>query len=225
MLLSGVTIVAPFLPRQRATCAPPNPPPRITVPPRATRRPVWDSWPPDWSVMLPPNVGLAGIRGEATGFLLGVPAQRRSCFVEESWRRFLRASSRAKRCALPLAHKLFGNGLFEAGCRLGRKPTGDFLRIFEDVERMDLAPPQRDHVQTTIEVRSVAVQQRCRPVPLHKHGGIPRPAFHPDAVDLEMQVGQDARNALEPAAERFAVVALTTDRVGAAKAVMNVWRD
>jgi len=31
----GVTIVAPLLPRQRATCAPPNPPPRINVPLRS----------------------------------------------------------------------------------------------------------------------------------------------------------------------------------------------
>ena len=69
------------------------------------------------------------------------------------------------------------------------------------------------------KVRNVAVEQRCGAVPLHKHGGMPRPAVHPDVVDLEMEIGLDAAEALKPAAQRFFVVALTTKRVGARTAL------
>lgn len=79
-------------------------------------------------------------------------------------------------------------------------------------------------METTVEVRSVAVEQRCGAVPLRKHGGMPRPALHPDVVDLEMEIGQDAAEALKPAAQGFFVVALTTKRVGAGKAVMDIRR-
>jgi hypothetical protein len=48
---------------------------------------------------------------------------------------------------------------------------------------------------------------------------------YPDVVDLEMEIGQDAADALKPAAQGFFVVALTTNRVGAAKAVMDIRRD
>ena len=40
-----------------------------------------------------------------------------------------------------------------------------------------------------------------------------------------MEIGQDTREALEPEAERLSVVALTTDRVGAEEAVVDVRRD
>jgi hypothetical protein len=39
-----------------------------------------------------------------------------------------------------------------------------------------------------------------------------------------MEIGQDAAEALQPAAHGFFVVALTTDRVGAGKAVMDIRR-
>ena len=86
---------------------------------------------------------------------------------------------------------------------------------------MNLAPPQGDHVEPTVEVRT-AVEQRCGAVPLHEHDGVPRPALHPDVVDLEVEIGQDAAEALKPAAQGFVVVALATNRVGAAKAVMDI---
>ena len=93
------------------------------------------------------------------------------------------------------------------------------------LEGMDSAPPQGEHVETTVDVRRVAVEQRCGAVPLGKHGGVPRPALHPDVVDLEMEIGQDAAEALKPAAQGFFVVALTTKRVGAGNAVMDMRRD
>jgi hypothetical protein len=37
-----------------------------------------------------------------------------------------------------------------------------------------------------------------------------------------MEIGQDAIDTLQPAAHRFFVVALTTERVGAGKAVMDI---
>jgi hypothetical protein len=80
-------------------------------------------------------------------------------------------------------------------------------------------------VETTVDVRRVAVEQRCGAVPLGKHGGMPRPALHPDVVDREMESGQDAAEALKPAAQGFFVVALTTKRVGAGNAVMDMRRD
>jgi hypothetical protein len=53
---------------------------------------------------------------------------------------------------------------------------------------------------------------------------MPRPALHPDVVDLDMEIGQDAADALQPAVHGFFVVALTTNRVGAGKAVMDIRR-
>jgi len=46
----------------------------------------------------------------------------------------------------------------------------------------------------------VAVEQRCGAVPLRKHGGMPGPALHPDVVDLKMEIGLDAAEALKAAA-------------------------
>ena len=54
---------------------------------------------------------------------------------------------------------------------------------------------------------------------------MPRPALHPDVVDLDIEIGQDAAEALKPAAQAFFVVALTTKRVGAGNAVMDIRRD
>src|ERR1700731_1163548 len=90
---------------------------------------------------------------------------------------------------------------------------------------MDSPPPQGEHVETTVDVRRVAVEQRCGAVPLDKHGGVPGPALHPDVVDREMEIGQDASEALKPAAHGFFVVALTTKRVGAGNTVMDMRRD
>ena len=66
-----------------------------------------------------------------------------------------------------------------------------------------------------------AVQQRRGSVPLHEHHRAPRRALHPDVVDLELQIRQDARQALEPQAQGVPVVALAADRVDAAEAVMD----
>jgi hypothetical protein len=71
---------------------------------------------------------------------------------------------------------------------------------------MDLAPPQCGEVNSMLEVR-VTVQQRCGSIPLHDHGGMPRPAFDQMSL-IEMEIGQDAREALAPAAQRRLVVAL-----------------
>ncbi len=49
--------------------------------------------------------------------------------------------------------------------------------------------------------------------PLRKHGGVPRPTVHSDVVDLDTEIGQDAAEALKPAAQVLLVVALTTKRV------------
>ena len=54
---------------------------------------------------------------------------------------------------------------------------------------------------------------------------MPRPALHPDVVDLETEIGLDAADALKPAAQGFFVMALTTKRVGAGQAVMDIRRD
>jgi hypothetical protein len=124
-----------------------------------------------------------------------------------------------------LAHNLLGGRFLEASGGLSGKTTGHFLRVFKYIERTYFAPTQSDHVETTVEIRIVTVEQRCGAVPLHKHGGMPRSALHPDLVDLEMEIGQDAAEALKPAAQGFFIVALTTNRVGAAEAMMNVWRD
>ncbi len=90
---------------------------------------------------------------------------------------------------------------------------------------MHSAPPQREHVETTVDVRRIAVEQRCGAVSLRKHGGMPRPAAHQDVVDLDLEIGQDAAEALKPAAQLFLVVALTTKRVVAGNAVMDARRD
>ena len=53
----------------------------------------------------------------------------------------------------------------------------------------------------------------------------PGQPIHPDVVDLDMEIGQDAAEALKPAAQGFFVVALTTKRVGAGNAMMDMRRD
>jgi hypothetical protein len=60
--------------------------------------------------------------------------------------------------ALLLAYNLFGDSFFEASCCLGGKTAGHFLRIFKHIERIYLAPPQGEHVETMVEVRRVAVE-------------------------------------------------------------------
>ena len=80
-------------------------------------------------------------------------------------------------------------------------------------------------METTVDVRRVPVEQRCSAVPLGKHGGMPRPTHYPDIVDLDMEIGQDAAEALKPAAQGFFVVALTSKRVGAGNAMMDMRRD
>src|SRR5262245_42166591 len=80
-------------------------------------------------------------------------------------------------------------------------------------------------METAVEIRGVAIQQRSRRVPLHKHHGVPRPAFDPDVVDLDMKVWQDAADTLYPAPHRLLVVALATDAVRAAEAMMDIWRN
>jgi hypothetical protein len=52
-----------------------------------------------------------------------------------------------------------------------------------------------------------------------------RPATHPNVIDLDLEIGQDAAEALKPAAQGFFAVALTTKRVGAGNAVMDMRRD
>src|SRR5262245_28647466 len=71
----------------------------------------------------------------------------------------------------------------------------------------------------------IAVQEGCRAVPLHEHGGVPGPALHPDLIDLEVQVRKDASEALEPAPQCVTVVALSADRVCAQEPVMHVRRN
>ena len=62
-------------------------------------------------------------------------------------------------------------------------PRAASCRIFKHIDRIYSAPPQGDHLETTDEVQSVAVEQRCGAVPLHKHGSVlPRPALYPDVV-------------------------------------------
>src|SRR5258708_40136245 len=90
---------------------------------------------------------------------------------------------------------------------------------------MDSSPPQGEHMETAVDVRRVAVEQRCGAIPPRKHGGVPRPALHPDVVDRDMEGRQDAAEALKPAEQGFFVVALTSKRVGAGNSVMDVRRD
>jgi hypothetical protein len=47
---------------------------------------------------------------------------------------------------------------------------------------------------------------------------MPRPAIHPNVVDLDMKIGQDAAEALKPAAQASLCV-------GVGNAVMNMRRD
>jgi hypothetical protein len=54
---------------------------------------------------------------------------------------------------------------------------------------------------------------------------MPRPALHPDVVDLDIEIGLDAAEALKPAANGCFVVALTRERMGAGNAVMEMRRD
>src|SRR5215831_4061903 len=90
-----------------------------------------------------------------------------------------------------LAQDWFGDGLPETGRSLDGERTGNFLRVLEDVERSDLAPPQGDHVDGMLEVPA-AVQQRRGSVPLDEHHRVPGRPFHPDVVDREMEIGQHA---------------------------------
>src|SRR5262252_7392496 len=123
-----------------------------------------------------------------------------------------------------LAQDWFGEGLLETRCCLDGKRTGDLLRILEDVEVSDLAPAQGNHVNGVLEIP--AVVQQCRsPIPLHEHHCVPWRAFHPDVLDLEMEIGQDSRQALEPQAQSLLVVTLTTNRVDPAETVMDSWAD
>ena len=123
------------------------------------------------------------------------------------------------------ANDLFGDSFFDASCRLDGKSMGRCLGILKFFECINSAPPQGEHVETAVDVRLVAVEQRCGANPLRKHSGVPRPALHPDVVDRDMESGQDAAEALEPAAQGFFVAALATKRVGAGNAVMDMRRD
>ena len=81
-------------------------------------------------------------------------------------------------------------------------------------------------MQAPIEVRIFAIKQRCSDVLLHKYGGMPRPAIHRGAVDLEIEIGQDdAAKALEPEVQGSFVVTLATKRMDARKSVMNLRHD
>ena len=99
-----------------------------------------------------------------------------------------------------LADNLAGDHLGEAGGHLGGKITGHFLGILEFLDRAHVTPPQGERVEPAVEVRRVAVEQRSGAIPLCKHGGLPRLARHPDVRDREMEIGQDAAEALERAA-------------------------
>jgi len=123
-----------------------------------------------------------------------------------------------------LAHDLCGNGFFEASGHLGGQTTGHFLGILKHIQYIHTTPPQGDHMQAAVEVRIVAIVQRCSDVLLYKYGGMPRPAIHRGAVDLE--IGQDdAAEALEPEVQGSFVVTLATKRMDARKSVMNLRHD
>ena len=123
-----------------------------------------------------------------------------------------------------LANDLCGNGFFKASGHLGGQTTGHFLGILKHIQYIHTTPPQGDHMQAAVEVRIVAIVQRCSDVLLYKYGSMPRPALHQGAVDLE--IGQDdAAEALEPAVQDSFVVTLATKRMDASKSVVNVWRD
>src|SRR5215471_1590730 len=95
-----------------------------------------------------------------------------------------------------LANDLFGNGLFEAGFGLNGQAARHLLGILKYIERIDFAPSHGNNMEPAVEVRRVAIQQCSRRVPLHKYLGVPRPAFNPDIVDLDVKVWQDAAEAL-----------------------------
>src|SRR5262249_17022237 len=106
-----------------------------------------------------------------------------------------RSSNSRPAYASRLANNLFGSGLFEAGFGLNGQPARHLLRILKYIERIDFAPSHSNHMETAVEVRGVAIQQ-CGPrIPLHKHFGVPGPALHPDIVDLDVKVRQDAADA------------------------------
>ena len=123
-----------------------------------------------------------------------------------------------------LAHDLCGNGFFKASGHLGGQTTGHFLDILKHIQYIHTTPPQGDHMQAAVKVRIVAIEQRCSDVLLYKYGGMPRPALHQGAVDLE--IGQDdAAEALEPAVQDSFVVTLATKPMDGSKSVVNVRRD
>src|SRR5688572_25532826 len=80
-------------------------------------------------------------------------------------------------------------------------------------------------METTIGIGRFVVGQRGGGIPLDKHIRMPRPARYPDVVDCDAESWLDAAEALKPAAKGFFAVALTTKRVGAGNAVMNMRRD
>jgi hypothetical protein len=90
-----------------------------------------------------------------------------------------------------LANNLFGNGLFEAGLGLNGQPARYLLGILKYIERIDFAPSHSNNMKTAVEVGGVAIQQGSPRIPLHKHLGVPRPALHPDIVDLDVKDRQD----------------------------------
>ena len=125
-----------------------------------------------------------------------------------------------------LTNDLCGNGFFEASGQLGGQTTGLFLGVLKHIQHIHTTPPQGDHMQAPVEVRIFAIKERCSDVLLHKYGGMPRPAIHRGAVDLEIEIGQDdAAEVLEPEVQGSFVVILATKRMDASKSVMNVRRD
>jgi hypothetical protein len=66
--------------------------------------------------------------------------------------RYEHAKKRGPLTSLLSAYNLFGDSFFEASCCLGGKTAGHFLRIFKHIERIYLAPPQGEHVETMVEV-------------------------------------------------------------------------
>jgi hypothetical protein len=67
-----------------------------------------------------------------------------------------------------------------------------------------------------------AVRKRIRIRPPHNDRGIVRQPFYPDIAHGELHVRSQPGQAREPPAQRFAVMALSTERMCAAEAVMNV---
>ena len=88
-----------------------------------------------------------------------------------------KATARHQGFAL-LALNLVSDSFFESSCRLCGESMGRCFGILEFFESIDSAPPQSEHVETTVDVR-IAVKQRCSAVPLDKHGGVTRPTIYP----------------------------------------------